>query len=405
MTPLKRRFYSGKNYRRACSVEELREVAYRRTPYFAMEYVEGGAEDEITLTRNRDVLHDIRFVPNVLVDTSARHQSVTLFGEESNSPLAICPTGLNGMLCRDADVALARAAEKHGIPFCLATLSTARLERVAQEAQGRLWMQLYAMTQRDIVQDILSRAEQAGYEALVFTVDSNVFGKREWDRRSYRAPAKLTLRNLLDVARHPRWVWDVLIPHGIPRFENIADFMPPEAQSADGGVAIVPKLFAPDITWKDVEWLREQWPRKLIVKGILSPADAIRAAEAGCDGLVVSNHGGRQLDGSLSSIEALPGIVAEVGEKMTILVDSGFRRGTDVVKALALGADTVMIGRATLFGLAAGGEAGVGHALSILADEIDRTLGQLGCRSVSELGPHLLKCPSDIWSASEEKVQ
>ena len=396
MTPLKRKFYSGKNYRRACSVEELREVAYRRTPYFAMEYVEGGSEDETALARNREVLRAIRFVPNVLIDTADRHQRVNLFGRESDSPLAICPTGLNGMLCRDADVALARAAEKHGIPFCLGTLSTTRLERVAQEAHGRLWMQLYAMTRREITQDILSRAEEAGYEALVFTVDSNVFGNREWDRRSYRAPAKLTLRNMLDVARHPRWAWDVLVPHGIPRFENIADFMPPEAKSADAGVAIVTKLFAPDITWKDVEWLRGQWPRKLIVKGILSPADAIRAAEAGCDGLVVSNHGGRQLDGSISSIEALPGIAAAVGEKMAVLIDSGFRRGTDVVKALALGADAVMVGRATLFGLAAGGEAGAGYALSTLAEEIDRTLGQLGCRSVSELGPHLLRCPFEV---------
>ena len=403
--PPKRRFYSGKNYRRACSVEELREVAYRRTPYFAMEYVEGGSEDEISLTHNREVLRSIRFVPNVLVNTADRHQRVDLFGRESDSPLAICPTGLNGMLCSDADVALARAAEKHGIPFCLGTLSTTRLERVAQEAHGRLWMQLYAMTRREITRDILGRAEEAGYEALVFTVDSNVFGNREWDRRSYRAPAKLTLRNMLDVARHPRWAWDVLVPHGIPRFENIADFMPPETQSADAGVAIVTKLFAPDITWRDVEWLRGQWSRKLIVKGILSPADAIRAAEIGCDGLVVSNHGGRQLDGSLSSIEALPGIAAAVGEKMAVLIDSGFRRGTDVVKALALGADAVMVGRATLFGLAAGGEAGAGYALSILAEEIDRTLGQLGCRSVSELGSHLLKCPPDIWSVPEREAQ
>lgn len=394
--PPKRRFCSGKNYRRACSVEELREIAYRRTPYFAMEYVEGGSEDEMSLARNREVLRDIHFVPNVLVDTSGRHQRINLFGRESDSPLAICPTGLNGMLCRDADVALARAAEKHGIPFCLGTLSTTRLERVAQETHGRLWMQLYAMTQREITQDILGRAEEAGYEALVFTVDSNVFGNREWDRRSYRAPAKLTLRNMLDVARHPRWVWDVLVPHGIPRFENIADFMPPEAKSADAGVAIVTQLFAPDITWKDVEWLRRKWPRKLIVKGILSPADAVRAVEAGCDGLVVSNHGGRQLDGSISSIEALPGIAAQVSGKAAILADSGFRRGTDVVKALALGADTVMVGRATLFGLAAGGEAGAGYALSILAEEIDRTLGQLGCRSISELGPHLLKCPFEV---------
>ena len=269
-------------------------------------------------------------------------------------------------------------------------VSNVSLEEVAKDAGGRLWMQLYVMTEREITRNILARAEDAGYEALVFTSDANIFGNREWDRRNYRVPAKLTFRNMFDVALHPRWVLDVLVPHGVPRFENIVKFMPPEAQSASGGVAIFPKLFAPEISWQDVEWLREKWPRKLIIKGILNPADAIRATELGCDGIILSNHGGRQLDSCVSPIEVLPEVADAVGDRTAIIVDSGFRRGTEVLKAMALGAHAVMIGRATLFGLAAGGEAGVNHALSILTTEFDRALGQLGCCSIDELGPHLL---------------
>jgi len=294
------------------------------------------------------------------------------------------------MLHHRADVALAQAANSYNIPFCLSTVSNVRLEDVAQETGGRLWMQLYVMTDRDITRDILKRAENENYEALVFTTDANVFGNREWDKRNYRAPAKLTLRNMIDVACHPRWMLDVLVPHGIPRFENIVKFMPPEAKTAKSGVAIFPKLFAPDISWDEVSWLRENWPRKLILKGILNAADAIHAAELGCDGIIISNHGGRQLDSCVASIEVLPEIVEEVRDKMTIIVDSGFRRGTDVLKAIALGANAVMIGRATLFGLAAGGHDGVNHALSILTTEIDRALGQLGCNSLDELHSEML---------------
>ena len=387
---LKRKFYSGKDFRKAYSIEELHKIARRRVPNFALEYVEGGTEDEASLTWNREAFKAIRFVPNTLVDTSSRHQRINLFGKESDSPLIIAPTGLNGMLHHRADVALARAAEKNKIPFCLSTVSNVSLEEVANDAGGRLWMQLYVMTEREITRNILARAEDSGYEALVFTSDANIFGNREWDKRNYRVPAKLTLRNMLDVARHPRWIFDVLVPHGVPRFENIVKFMPPEAQSASGGVAIFPKLFAPEISWQDVEWLREKWPRKLVIKGILNAADAIRATELGCDGIILSNHGGRQLDSCISPIEVLPEVADAVGNRMTIIVDSGFRRGTEVLKAMTLGAHAVMIGRATLFGLAAGGEAGVNHALSILTTEIDRALGQLGCCSLAELGPNLL---------------
>lgn len=384
-----RRLYTGKAFQRALSIDELGGIARRAVPNFAFEYVRGGAEDERALHHNRRALDTIRFVPNTLVDTSDRQQHVSLFGQESASPLVIAPTGLNGMLRYRGDIDLARAAASAGIPFTLSTVSNVRLEDVADTAGGRLWMQLYVMQDRAVARDILARAEQAGYEALVFTTDANVFGYREWDRRNYRSPGKLTLRNMLDVALHPRWVLNVL-RHGVPWFDNIVDFLPAEARSASGGVAFFPKLFAPDLTWDDVAWIREMWPRKLLIKGILSVDDARHAADAGCDGIILTNHGGRQLDSCVAPIEVLPDIARAAGDRMTIIVDSGFRRGADVVKAVALGADAVMVGRAMLYGLAAGGEAGVSHAIQILMSEIDRTLGQLGCRSLADVHAGML---------------
>jgi (S)-mandelate dehydrogenase len=248
---LKRKLYSGNDFRKAVSIDDLHEIARRRIPNFALEYVVGGAENENSLSWNQEALKSIRFIPNTLVDTSSRKLPINLFDKESSSPLIIAPTGLNGMLQHRADVALAHAAKNNNIPFCLSTVSNVSLEDVAQEAGGRLWMQLYVMSDRDITRDILKRAENENYEALVFTTDANVFGNREWDKRNYRAPAKLTMRNMMDVACHPRWMFDVLVPHGIPRFENIVKFMPPEAKTAKGGVAIFPKLFAPDISWDD----------------------------------------------------------------------------------------------------------------------------------------------------------
>jgi (S)-mandelate dehydrogenase len=388
---LSRKLYTGRNFHRALSIDELRGIGKSRVPNFAFEYVEGGSEDEQSLRWNKTALESIRLIPGTLVDTSERHQRIKLMGRDQNSPLVIGPTGLNGMLRYRGDIALARAAASSGIPFTLSTVSNVRLEEVAEEAGGDLWMQLYVMTDRDITLDILNRAKQANYSTLVFTTDANVFGYREWDRRNYRAPAKLTLRNMLDVATHPGWVFSTLVPHGIPRFENIVDFMPPEAKSASGGVAIFPRLFPATICWDDVAWLRQAWPHKLVIKGVLNVEDARKAAELGCDGIVLTNHGGRQLDSCIAPIEALPEISQAVGEQLAIIIDSGFRRGTDIIKALALGAHAVMLGRAVLYGLAAGGEPGVRHALSILTTEIDRALGQLGCRSIEELGPHILK--------------
>lgn len=386
-----RRRYRGRDLTRALTIADLRERAMRRVPGFVFEYVEGGADDEFALADNRNVFDTLQFVPSTLVNTAARHQRITLFGEPSPSPLIIGPTGGNGVLQPGGDLSLARAAAAFGIPFCLSTVSSVRLENVPGEAGGRLWMQLYITENRASTTDIVARADAAGFEALVFTTDANVFGLREWDRRNYVRPGVPTWRNRLEVLRHPRWTWEVLLRDGAPQLENLAPFLPPGAASAVGGSTVLPKLFSARITWEDVAWLRRVWPRKLIIKGVLSVDDARRAADHGCDGIVLTNHGGRQMDHCVSGMDVLPEIAQAVGERLTLLLDGGIRRGTDVIKALALGADAVMLGRATLYGLAAGGEPGVRRALEILTSEIDRALGHLGCNSVEELGPALLR--------------
>jgi len=389
--PWKRRPFNGGDLTRALNIADLRAVARRRVPHFVFEYVEGGAEDEASLRANRSSFETLRLIPQTLVDTQNRSLQTEILGKPAAAPLIIGPTGLNGMLNADGDIGLARAAAHLGIPFTLSTMSTTRLEDVAKQAGGRLWMQLYVMKNRAVAEDIMTRAAGAGFEALVFTTDANVFGSREWDRRSYLQPGKPTLRAKLDALRHPGWLRSVLLRNGIPRFRNIEAFLPPGAASAVGGSTVIPMLFEATITWDDITWIRRHWPRKLLIKGVLSVPDAERAAALGCDGIVLTNHGGRQLDHCVSSIDVLPEIEAAVGKRLTIIADGGYRRGTDVLKAVALGANAVMTGRATLYGLAANGERGVDRALEILTTEMDRVMGQLGCKSVADLGPHILR--------------
>jgi (S)-mandelate dehydrogenase len=389
--PWRRRLSRSRDIGQALNIADLREIARRRIPGFVFEYVEGGAEDEVTLRTNRETLESLRFVPQTLVHTEGRHQRATLFGRECGAPILIAPTGGNGMLHPDADLCLARAAARLGIPFCLSTVSTTRLEDIAASAGGRLWMQLYVMRERAVAEDIMRRADAAGYEALVFTTDANVFGSREWDRRNFRAPGKPRIRALLDTLRHPQWLYEIVLRDGLPRLRNLESFLPPGQATAVGSSTIVPALFGATITWDDIAWIRNFWPRKLLIKGILSVADAQRAADLGCDGIFLSNHGGRQLDSCVAPVAVLADVVAAVGNRVTVIVDSGYRRGTDIVKALALGADAVAIGRAALYGVIAAGEHGADRALQILTTEIDRVLGQLGCRSLAELGPHLLR--------------
>jgi (S)-mandelate dehydrogenase len=388
--PWQRRPVKVRDLARALNIAELRAMAQRRVPGFAFEYVESGAEDEATLRGNRSALEALRLQPQTLINTCARQQRCTLLGTAADSPLVIGPTGLNGLQRPDGDVALARAAARYGIPFTLSTLSTTRLEDLANRAGGRLWMQLYVMKERAVARELMQRAAAAGFEALVFTCDANVFGSREWDRRSYRQPGKPTARTLLDTLRHPHWLWQMLVRGHLPRFRNVESFLP-RGLTPLGASSVIPGLFDASICWEDITWIREHWHGKLIIKGVLSAPDAQRCADLGCEGIVVSNHGGRQLDYCVAGIDVLPEIVAAVGTRLTVLVDGGFRRGTDVVKALALGAQAVMLGRATLYGLIAGGQPGVERALAILTSEIDRVLGQLGCNSIGELSPRFVR--------------
>jgi (S)-mandelate dehydrogenase len=387
---VKRSYYRGRDFRRAVSIDELRSLAERRLPRMAFEYLDGGAEDESTLRRNREVFERIAFLPRTLVNTSDRTQSIDLFGQPSQLPLVIAPTGFNGMLRRDADLALAASAKKAAIPFSLSTVSTSSIESVAERVGGRLWFQLYAMQDRTAVKRLVDRAAAANYEALVVTTDVPVYGNREWDQRNYRALAVPSPRTKLDVLAHPRWLFDVMIPHGAPALANLAEFLPPGKHSAFDGARYMSTQLNALLDWDAIRWMREIWPRRFIVKGLLAPRDAQLAAEHGVDGIVLSNHGGRQLDGAISPLEILPIVCREVGSRVTVMIDSGFRRGSDVVKALALGAKAVLIGRAVLYGLAAGGQPGAEHALGILRTEIDRVLALLGCRSCAELSPDYL---------------
>jgi (S)-mandelate dehydrogenase len=395
---MNRKLYRGRDVRRAQNIAELRAMAAARLPNFCLEYLEGGADDELSLRRNRASFDAIAFAPRTLVDVSVRDAGCTLFGERIEMPAIVAPTGFNGLLSHEGDLALAHAARDAGVPMCQSMVSTVALERVA-ETGVRHWMQIYPFKDRENLAGIVRRAEAAGSEAIVVTTDVPVLGNREWDRRNYRAPMKLDFANLLNVAMRPGWWWDVLVPHGMPRFRNLGDVLPPGRDDARNAAMFLSRQMDPSLSWQDVQWLRDLWPHKLIIKGIMRPDDALHAQALGVDALVITNHGGRQLDSCAAPIEVLPAIRAAVGPAMTLIVDSGLRRGSDFVKARTLGANAAMSGRATLYGLAAGGAAGVAHALAILRAEIDRTLGLLGCPVLTDLGPDWVHMPGAAAAA------
>jgi (S)-mandelate dehydrogenase len=388
---MKRAYYGGNDFQRAIGIEELRHVARRAVPNFAFEYVEGGAEDEIALKRNRDVFERLAWLPRTLAGVGTPDLSTGILGDACHLPLVIAPTGFNGMLWPQGDLALAKAAAEAGIPFTLSTVSNYLLAKMTTEVPERIWFQLYPFKDPKAVDHLVGRAQDAGCRTMVVTTDVPVLGAREWDQRNYREPMKLSLRSVLDVLAHPGWLRRVMIPHGAPQFENLKELLPPGAQSALAGVRFMGTQINAKLSWEDMEHLRRRWKGKLVLKGILCVEDARRAAEMGADGIVLSNHGGRQLDSCVSGVELLPAVSAEVGGRLVILVDGGFRRGSDVLKAIALGAHGVMIGRPALYGLAAGGQAGVSHALGIFRAEMECTLTLLGCRSLGELGRHLVR--------------
>ena len=388
---MKRAHYAGRDLRRAVNIEDLRRMARRRLPNFSFEYVEGGAEDEATLRRNRDVFERIAWLPRALVGAGPPDLGTEVFGRPVNMPIVLAPTGFNGLLWPQGDIALARAAAAAGIPFTLSTASNCAVGRLASTVQGNHWYQLYAYKDQSVVDRLIDRVGEAGCEALVVTADAPVLGAREWDQRNYRAPMKLSMTSMLDVLSHPRWLTQVMFPSGAPTFENLVEFLPPGKYSALIGAKYSFSQINSRLSWHDVERIRKRWSGKLVVKGLLCVEDARRSVEIGADGIVLSNHGGRQLDGAVSGVELLPAVAAEVGERLTVMVDGGFRRGGDVLKAIALGARAVMIGRAALYGLAAGGEVGASHAIGMLRTEMERVMLLLGCGSLAEVGRHLVR--------------
>jgi len=374
---------------RAWCIEDLRLLAKKRLPRAVFEFFDGGAEDETTLRDNRAAFERVRLAPKMLAGVSQIDTVASVLGASSKLPIAVGPTGGVGFGWPFADVGIARAAAAAGIPYTLSTMATASIERIAREAGGRLWFQAYIFKKRDITMQLIERARQLGYDALMVTVDVPVGGKRERDfRNHYTIPFRFTRRNLLDFASRPGWALSIL-RRGMPVLENVARFAP-EATNAAEIASSVGRFWDPGFDWDGMKEMRERWPGKMLVKGILRADDAERLAGLGVDAVVVSNHGGRQLDGAVAALDALPPIVRAVKGRMSVLVDGGVRRGVDVVKAIALGAEGVMIGRATLYGACAAGEAGAARALEILRDEFVRSMQLSGVRTVREIGADLL---------------
>src|ERR1700756_2552019 len=367
--------------RKPANVEDYRILAQRRLPKIIFDYLEGGADDEIGMKHNREVFERYRLMPRRLVDVSKRDTGIELFGRHQAGPFMIAPVGLNAALWPKGDILLARAAERAGIPFVLATASNASIEEVAAASKGDLWFQLY-IVQRQLAEQMVRRAEEAGYSTLVLTTDVEVNGNRERDlRNNFGLPLRYTPRLIWDGLTHPRWSLGFLL-NGMPQFGN---FVTADSSNVEMQATVMHRQMDASFSWEDFNWLRRLWPRKLLVKGILRPDDAERCVAAGADGLILSNHGGRQLDAAVSPLEVLAESRARISAP--ILIDSGYRRGTNIVKALALGANAVLLGRASLYGLAAAGEAGVDHVLHLLKDEVDRTLTLIGCASARELSP------------------
>jgi (S)-mandelate dehydrogenase len=379
-----RRYYSGRDVSRAVTIADLQAMARSRLPAFVLEYLEGGAEDEWTLRRNREVFSEIEFRPSTLTGVGVPNLSTTIFGRKMRLPFIIAPTGFNGLFQYQGDRLLAEAAAKAGVIFTQSTVSNMRIEELSNIPDLNHWMQLYVFRSQTFMDELVGRAERAGCQALMVTTDAATFGNREWDRRNYRAGMDPTFRHKLDILCHPRWALSVMA-RGIPPFGNLLDFLPADQQTFARTAIWSREQVEPDLHWSHIRHLRKIWKRPLIIKGVMTLRDAELAVDAGADGIVISNHGGRQLDGAPSPITILPKIANKLKGRITILADSGFRRGTDIVKALALGADAVMTGRAALYGLAAGGEAGAARAITILEEETRRTMALLGCRSVADL--------------------
>ena len=357
------------------NIEDVRQRARQRLPRGIFEFIDRGAEDDAAIANNQRAFLDTKLRTRVAVDVSTRSTKTDLFGSSLGMPLAIAPTGAAGLVWYRGELELARAAAAAGIPFTLASRSLTTIEDIAEHAGGTLWFQLYIWSRRDMSMALVDRAHAAGFKALLITLDVPVDPNREFNRKNgFALPFTLTGRGVRDMLAHPRWLSGVIgrymLNGGMPQFEAPAK--------------------ADNVTWDAVADLRKRWDRPLMVKGILSAEDAVRAVDCGADAVVVSNHGGRCLDSAAASLDVLPEVVAAVGDRAKVLLDSGVRRGSDIVKALSLGACMVLSGRPGLWGLSVDGQTGAGKVLSILREEMLTTMGQVGCASTDQLGPHLV---------------
>jgi len=372
----------------AC-IDDLRQLARRRVPRAFFEYAESGSYNEETLRANRSDLEAIKLRQRILVDVSSRSLDTTIIGQKIAAPFVLAPIGLCGMQHGDGEILSARAANAAGIPFTLSTMSICSVEDVAEATGKPFWFQLYVIHDRGFSKDLLERAKKAKCNVLVLTVDLQVLGQRHRDiKNGLTVPPEIRLKNIIDVATKPAWAWSILNARR-KTFGNLAGHVEGMG-NVNSLAAWIEHQFDPALSWKDVEWIKNIWPDKLVLKGILDAEDARTAVKIGADAIVVSNHGGRQLDGAPSSISALPKIADAVGSDVELMFDGGIRTGADALRALALGARACMIGRAYIYGLGAGGQAGVAKAIDILEKELSVAMALTGVNSIKEIGPHVL---------------
>jgi isopentenyl diphosphate isomerase/L-lactate dehydrogenase-like FMN-dependent dehydrogenase len=374
------------------NVADIRRAAQRRLPKSLFEFIDRATEDEIAVRNNRAAIERIRIMPRAPLDVSVRSLETEIFGRKSAMPMAIAPTGAAGLMWFHAELELARAAQKAGIPYTMATGSMTTFETVANQAGGRLWFQLYVWPERERSYELVRRVASAGAECLQVTVDTPVPPNREYNTRNgFGIPFRPSVANITDMLLHPRWLIGTLLPYlmedGMPKQRN----HPPEFNDPAKRDALMPKFgLSASVDLDEIKRLRDIFPGKLLVKGIMHPQDALDVVQAGADGVIVSNHGGRNLDAAMATFDALPGIAGAIKGKATIIVDSGVRRGLDILKAVALGADAVQTGRATLWGAAAGGEAGATRVLDLLRHELSTAMANAGVKSIPEINRDLL---------------
>ena len=376
---------------RAASVADLRRIARRRLPGGVFDYIDGGAEDELSLRRNVSAFRRAELVPRVLRDVSGIDLSATLLGRRLPMPLVVAPTGFTRIASPGGELDVSRAAARAGLPYTLSTMATRSIEEVAAVSRGPKWLQVYVWRDRGLVKELLSRAAEAGYEAIAITVDTAVLGRRERDvRRGFTMPPQLGPGTLIDGLLHPSWTWAFARAEPIT-FSNVSGSSAPADGRAVNLAEYTNSQFDPALSWSDLDWFRAEWGGPIVLKGIQSVADARLAADAGVEAIALSNHGGRQLDGSPAILELVPPVVDAVGDRVEIICDGGVRRGSDIVKAVALGARACMAGRAFLYGLGAGGERGVDKVVALLEADMRRTMALTGNRQLSDLGPELIR--------------